>query len=68
MLADDQGHFADHFAARASPVAPGFTWENELPLLEGALAQLVCRVVDVHPAGDHVLWIGEVEYLRPPRG
>ena len=45
------------------PVEPTFTWQSGLPLLDGALAHLVCRVVDVHRAGDHVLWIGEVEYL-----
>ena len=33
------------------------------PCSTDALAHLVCRVVDVHRAGDHVLWIGEVEYL-----
>ena len=37
--------------------------EREIPLLRGALAHVVCRVVDIHPAGDHVLWIGEVEHL-----
>ena len=69
VLASDQGHFADHFAARrSSPVTPGFTWENEIPLLDGALAHMVCRVVDTHPAGDHVLWIGEVEHLHHREG
>ena len=64
VLSHEQQHFAAHFAAqRASPVEPTFTWQRGLPLLEGALAHLVCRVVDVHRAGDHVLWIGEVEYL-----
>jgi len=64
VLSHDQRHFAAHFAAqKASPVEPTFTWQSGLPLLEGALAHLVCRVVDVHRAGDHVLWIGEVEYL-----
>jgi flavin reductase (DIM6/NTAB) family NADH-FMN oxidoreductase RutF len=64
VLARGQQHFAAHFAAqKASPVEPTFTWQSGLPLLEGALAHLVCRVVDVHRAGDHVLWIGEVEYL-----
>jgi flavin reductase (DIM6/NTAB) family NADH-FMN oxidoreductase RutF len=65
VLAHDQEHFAAHFAAqRASRVAPEFAWHDGLPLLEGALAHLGCRVVDIHPAGDHVLWIGEVEHLR----
>ncbi len=64
VLSHEQQHFAAHFAAqKPSPVEPTFTWQGGLPLLEGALAHLVCRVVDVHRAGDHVLWIGEVEYL-----
>lgn len=65
ILAADQEHFAAHFAAqKASPVAPGFVWEKGVPVLEGALAQVVCRVVDSHRAGDHVLWIGQVEHLH----
>ncbi|MFZ0088203.1 MAG: flavin reductase family protein [Solirubrobacteraceae bacterium] len=65
VLASDQEDFAAHFAGqRLSPVAPTFTWENDLPLLDGALAHVGCRVVDVHTAGDHVLWIGEVEHLK----
>jgi flavin reductase (DIM6/NTAB) family NADH-FMN oxidoreductase RutF len=64
VLAQDQQHFAAHFAAqKPSPVEPTFEFHHGLPLLEGALAHLVCRVVDVHRAGDHVLWIGEVEYI-----
>jgi flavin reductase (DIM6/NTAB) family NADH-FMN oxidoreductase RutF len=64
MLAHDQQHFAAHFAAqKASAVEPTFVWQEGFPLLEGALAHLGCRVVDVHRAGDHVLWIGEVEYI-----
>ena len=65
VLAHDQEHFA---AQRESPVPPTFVWHEGLPLLEGALAHLACRVVDVHPAGDHVLWIGEVEHLRHEDG
>jgi flavin reductase (DIM6/NTAB) family NADH-FMN oxidoreductase RutF len=69
VLAHDQEQFAAHFAAqRVSPVEPSFVWHEGLPLLEGALAHLACRVVDVHPAGDHVLWIGEVEHLRHEEG
>jgi flavin reductase (DIM6/NTAB) family NADH-FMN oxidoreductase RutF len=65
ILAHDQGQFADHFAARGHAAQePEFLWHSGLPLLEGALAHLVCRVVDIHPAGDHVLWIGEVEHVH----
>jgi flavin reductase (DIM6/NTAB) family NADH-FMN oxidoreductase RutF len=69
VLAHDQKHFAAHFAAqRPSPTAPTFTIHNDVPLLDGALAHLVCHVVDVHVAGDHELWIGEVEHLAERDG
>jgi flavin reductase (DIM6/NTAB) family NADH-FMN oxidoreductase RutF len=65
VLAHDQEEFAAHFAAqRSASRPPEFVWHEGLPLLEGALAHVACRVVDVHAAGDHVLWIGEVEHLR----
>ena len=35
--------------------------ETGLPLLDGALATLECRVVDTHEAGDHTIFIGRVE-------
>jgi flavin reductase (DIM6/NTAB) family NADH-FMN oxidoreductase RutF len=69
VLAHDQEQFASHFAAQqVSPVEPSFVWHHGLPLLDGALAHIACRVVDVHPAGDHVLWIGEVEHLYHREG
>jgi flavin reductase (DIM6/NTAB) family NADH-FMN oxidoreductase RutF len=69
ILAHDQEHFAAHFAAqRPASVEPTFTWNRGLPLLDGAIAHLVCRVVDVHPAGDHELWIGEVEHVDQREG
>ena len=39
-----------------------------LPLLEGVLAVVECRVVDVHEAGDHTIFIGEVEGLETAEG
>ncbi|WP_243095095.1 flavin reductase family protein [Thermus thalpophilus] len=64
VLAEGQRDLSDHFAGRgvgeAQPV-----WREVLgvPLLEGALAHVVARVVEAHPAGDHTLFIGEVEHL-----
>jgi flavin reductase (DIM6/NTAB) family NADH-FMN oxidoreductase RutF len=64
VLCHDQEHFAAHFAGqRPSPVEPKFVWHGGIPLLAGALAHLVCRVVDFRQAGDHMLWIGAVEHL-----
>jgi flavin reductase (DIM6/NTAB) family NADH-FMN oxidoreductase RutF len=69
VLSHDQEQFAAHFAAqRESPTPPTFEFHDGVPLLDGALAHLVCRVVDVHPAGDHELWIGEVEHLHERDG
>lgn len=31
------------------------------PLLDGAIASIDCRVVGTHEAGDHVIYVGEVE-------
>ena len=31
-----------------------------VPVLEGALGWLGCRIVARHPAGDHVIYVGEV--------
>jgi flavin reductase (DIM6/NTAB) family NADH-FMN oxidoreductase RutF len=32
-----------------------------LPLLDGALATIECRLVDAHEAGDHTIFVGAVE-------
>ena len=32
-----------------------------LPILDEALAALECAVVDAHPAGDHTIFVGQVE-------
>jgi flavin reductase (DIM6/NTAB) family NADH-FMN oxidoreductase RutF len=33
------------------------------PLLDGAIAHVDCRIVDVYPAGDHVLFIGNAVFV-----
>lgn len=64
VLTDKQEDLSQHFAGKPKEGQEiPFVWQHEMPLLEGALAHLVCRVVDAHPAGDHTLYIGEVEYL-----
>jgi flavin reductase (DIM6/NTAB) family NADH-FMN oxidoreductase RutF len=69
VLSHSQEHLAAHFAGqRVSPQEPSFTWRAGLPLIEGALAHIVCQVIEAHPAGDHVLWIGEVAELSHDDG
>jgi flavin reductase (DIM6/NTAB) family NADH-FMN oxidoreductase RutF len=38
------------------------------PLLEGVLGTVECRIVAVHDAGDHTIYIGEVEHLTGSGG
>jgi flavin reductase (DIM6/NTAB) family NADH-FMN oxidoreductase RutF len=46
-----------------------YRWTSSgIPLLDGALAQLACNVVGEHPAGDHTIFIGEVETMESRDG
>ena len=64
ILGEGQREISRRFAAKGVdrfegvPVREGATG---LPLLEGALGVLECRVVGEHPAGDHSIFVGEVE-------
>jgi flavin reductase (DIM6/NTAB) family NADH-FMN oxidoreductase RutF len=66
VLTRSQEFIADRFAGRAPAIDPG--WDgvphrlgaNGIPLIEGCAAWLECRLVDIHPAGDHDICVGEV--------
>lgn len=46
-----------------------FRWTaSGIPLLEGTMAQLACHVVATYAAGDHVIFLGEVESAEIPGG
>jgi flavin reductase (DIM6/NTAB) family NADH-FMN oxidoreductase RutF len=65
FLAEDQRALSAHFGGRPQDdLELPFVEHDGTPLLEGSLVQLVARAVDVHPAGDHLLYIGELEYVR----
>jgi flavin reductase (DIM6/NTAB) family NADH-FMN oxidoreductase RutF len=70
MLADDQTGLSDLFAGRQAGdgPAPRFDIVHETPLVQGALAQLVARVVKSYWGGDHSLFVGRVEYARYGQG
>ncbi len=64
VLARDQEPLSRHFGGRPQDdLEVSFRWEDGLPLIEGAIAHLTCRLVDIHPAGDHTLFIGRVRHL-----
>jgi flavin reductase (DIM6/NTAB) family NADH-FMN oxidoreductase RutF len=69
LLSDDQEVLSRHFGGRPMEgLEITFIMEDGVPLLRGAIAHVVARVVDVHQAGDHTLFIGEVEYLHIGQG
>lgn len=65
-LAWRQMFLADRFAGRAPLVDPRFSGvahrhgATGVPLLEGALAWLECRVAAVWEVGDHTVFLGDV--------
>ena len=60
LLAADQGPVASLVADRLPNVRALFS-RDEVPVLEGAISTLVCHTDEIHPAGDHLLFIAAVE-------
>ena len=64
VLRREQEALSRQFAASGGDKfrgVPHHDGKSGLPLLDGALATLECRLVDAHEAGDHTIFIGEVE-------
>ena len=69
LLAGTQAHVAQHFARSGIP--PVALWEGTAvrdgargPLIDGALGWLECRTVSEHDAGDHTIFVGQVESIE----
>ena len=68
LLAATQTHVAQHFARSGIP--PLALWVGlevrdgaRGPLISGALGWLECRTTSEHDAGDHTIFVGEVESI-----
>jgi flavin reductase (DIM6/NTAB) family NADH-FMN oxidoreductase RutF len=69
VLAQDQAELSDFFAHRiVEGIQPEFLVVRETPLVAGALAHFVARVVRSYWGGDHSLFLGQVEYARYGEG
>ena len=70
VLEARQTGLSDRFAGRVADDPPEATFEivHETPLVEGALAHLVARVVRSYWGGDHSLFLGQVEFARYGEG
>ncbi len=69
VLAQGQTDLSDAFAGRKKDdIEPDFVVVRDTPLVEGALAHIVARVVRSYWGGDHSLFLGHVEYARYGEG
>ena len=69
ILARDQEALSNRFASKKDEWRrfDGLAWETEVtgaPILPDTVAALDCRMIAAHEAGDHVIYVGEVEALR----
>jgi flavin reductase (DIM6/NTAB) family NADH-FMN oxidoreductase RutF len=62
VLSADQEAVSRHFGGRPS-LDVRFESVDDFDFVPGGLARIGCRIVDRHPAGDHTLFLGEVEHL-----
>jgi flavin reductase len=66
VLTRSQEFIADRFAGRAPAIdaawndVPHHAGANGIPLIDGCAAWLECRLVEIHPAGDHDVCVGQV--------
>ena len=71
VLAEGQEEVSRRFALPGTEkFASGecVTGASGLPLIPGALAHLVCRVVTAVPGGDHTIYLGQVEEVAAREG
>ncbi len=69
VLSRDQTALANRFASKKDEHRRFIGLEYEsgktgAPLLAGTAATLDCTLVDAHDAGDHVIYVGRVEWVR----
>jgi flavin reductase (DIM6/NTAB) family NADH-FMN oxidoreductase RutF len=66
-LAGDQEPLARGFATKAPHTEKfrevAFSDRAGVPILDGALVWVACRIAEVHPGGDHEIFVGEVVEL-----
>jgi flavin reductase (DIM6/NTAB) family NADH-FMN oxidoreductase RutF len=64
VLADDQRALSDRFAGRPADGGPepSFKIVHETPIVPGAAAHFVARIVRSYWGGDHSLFLGRVEF------
>jgi flavin reductase (DIM6/NTAB) family NADH-FMN oxidoreductase RutF len=69
VLASDQHHLSRQFATSGTDKFDGVALaDGDLPVLEGTVAHFACRRTQRMDAGDHVVFLGEIEEYAAPGG
>lgn len=64
VLTEAQDQLSSHFGGKPQlNIDIDFLGDEAVPLIDGCLTHAVARVVDIHKAGDHLLYVGELEHL-----
>ena len=64
ILRQDQQYVSDRFASYLPDKFEAVGYDlgiDDLPVLEDALANLECRLVNSHDGGDHTIFVGQIE-------
>jgi flavin reductase (DIM6/NTAB) family NADH-FMN oxidoreductase RutF len=64
ILSDDQQYLSDRFASYLPDKFEAVKYHlgiDDLPVLENALVNLECRLVNSHAEGDHTIFVGRIE-------
>jgi flavin reductase (DIM6/NTAB) family NADH-FMN oxidoreductase RutF len=68
VLRQGQEEVSDLFADRPVNLPNPLVLTDGFPFVRNALARLLCRVADAHEAGDHTIFVGEIERLSYDEG
>jgi flavin reductase (DIM6/NTAB) family NADH-FMN oxidoreductase RutF len=71
ILAENQRPLAERFARKGHDRFQGVAWtlgETPVPLIDGVLAAIECRVEQRVPAGDHDIFVGRMMATRVAEG
>ena len=71
ILAQGQADVSNRFASKVEDKFEGMPVRHGalgLPLIEGAVCTLECRITDRLPGGDHTIFVGEVESAQTAEG
>ena len=64
ILSENQQYISDRFASYLPDKFEAVEYSlgiDNVPILEGALANMECRLVNSHDNGDHTIFVGQIE-------